>query len=84
MIVVDWQECLYLFDSEFDEARDEYSECFTVYQLEESARHLVNDPSWSALANTGSVIGSVPVAAVRFDESRRNAICSSVFALVAE
>ena len=65
---------LYLFDCPFDEELDDYSERYQVYQL----RTISEDEllgSWEHLPErAASVLGTVPVAQVQFDSSKRNSI----------
>lgn len=78
--LVRWNEELLLFDCPFDDELDDYPDDYTVYQMPEL---LVRDieSNWAALPDKAvRVIGTVAVAAVQFDGTKRRAIQTGVFA----
>lgn len=80
--VVEWQGKLYLFDSAFDVASDEYPDAYEVYQLPAELSDQVDYVSWTDLAHRGSRVGAVPTSAVEFDRSRRQLMNPAVFGLL--
>jgi len=65
---------LYLFDCPFDEELDDYSERYQVYQLPTISEDELQG-SWEHLPErAASALGTVPVAQVQFDSSKRNSI----------
>jgi hypothetical protein len=83
-VLVEYEGEAYLLECPFDEEADEYPLDFAVYRLPqgvaEAARQQTS--SWVDLGEAGTLLGRVPVALVRFDESRRRLLDSEVFALV--
>lgn len=70
----------FLFDSPFDETADEYSDTYSVYRLSlASADELGRRRSWADASTLGTLVATVPVAAVQFDPSRRESLSDSVF-----
>lgn len=67
-------EPVLLFDSTFDEQDDDYAESFRVSRIPE----LPQPDDLAAAVATGEPVGEVPVADVRFDETRRRAVHRSV------
>ena len=69
---------LYLFDCPFDEELDDYSDRYQVYQLQAISEDELQG-SWEHLPErAASVLGTVPVAHVQFDTTRRNSIDTTV------
>lgn len=65
---------LYLFDCPFDEELDDYSDHYHVYQLPAISEDELQD-SWEHLPErAASVLGTVPVAQVQFDTTKRKSI----------
>jgi len=68
----------YLFDCPFDEELDDYSESYKVYQLQAISENEL-ERSWEHLPErAASVLGTVPVAQVKFDATKRNSIDTAV------
>ncbi|MGH9117576.1 MAG: hypothetical protein ACRD0A_06775 [Acidimicrobiales bacterium] len=78
-VVVEFKRELFLFDSLFDADLDEYESFYAVYRLPGELRHEIDGMSWTDLGQRGTRLGSVDVAAVEFDSTRRRAINESVF-----
>ena len=69
---------LYLFDCPFDEELDDYSDRYQVYQLPAISEDELQG-SWERLPErAASVLGTVPVAQVQFDTTKRNSIDTAV------
>jgi hypothetical protein len=65
---------LLLLDSPFDDDIDEYSASYDVYLMPELPQETLEGP-WAHLRELASCqLGCIPVAAVEFDATRRNAI----------
>ena len=79
LVVVEWRADLYLLDSPFDEALDDYADIFPVYRLPPDARGAVAEDSWAALPPLGEVVGQISVGDVRFDSTRRKAMSDELF-----
>jgi hypothetical protein len=71
---------LLFFDCPFNDSRDDYEPEYTVFKIQDAHRDKVDQPSWLDLRRYGERIGAVPTGAVTFDETRRRAIDTSVFA----
>ncbi|HET6576320.1 MAG TPA: hypothetical protein VFG68_22150 [Fimbriiglobus sp.] len=70
---------LFLFDCPFSEALDDYPEVYTIYTLPDFADDDIPQ-DWTTLpARATRTLGTVPVAVVRFDPTRRKAIGVEVF-----
>ena len=82
LVVVEFGDELYLFDSPFDDSVDDYLGAYTVRRLPPDAREIVDDDSWDPLDGLGEVVGHVGVDEVQFDETRRAAVSSRAFALL--
>jgi hypothetical protein len=73
---------LYLFDCQFDEDTEDYPESYQVF-LMPPLTDLDFAGSWADLWRKAvRKVGDVPVAAVRFDPTRRQAIGAEVFDLL--
>ena len=85
-VLVEYEGDAYLLDCPFDERADKYSDEFAVYGLPESIAKAAREPtsSWIDLAESGTLLGRVPVVQVRFDESRRRFLDSGVFRFLGE
>jgi hypothetical protein len=79
LILVEHDGALYLFDGQFDQDLDDYPDKYGVYRLPDDLRPTVDTMSWVDLAHHGEPVGTVPLAAVRFDATRRAAIDSEIF-----
>jgi hypothetical protein len=78
MVVFECGGDLYLLDSAFDDAKDDYADSYEVYRLGAAAgERLAASDDWRALANVGVRLGSVPVRDVAFDETRRRTVDAS-------
>ena len=65
---------LLLLDSPFDDDIDEYSASYDVYLMPELSQEAL-EGSWAHLRESASCqLGCIPVAAVEFDATKRNAI----------
>lgn len=70
---------VYLFESPFEEQRDEYANDYTVYRLPVDAERWIDDlVDWSELGERGTRLGTVPVQQVEFDETNRKLVNSTV------
>lgn len=78
-VVVEFRGTLYLFDSLFDPDIDDYESVYTVYRLSDGMRDEIDTISWTDLGHRGARVGSVQVAKVKFDQTRRQAIDDDVF-----
>ena len=71
---------LYLFDCQFDEVTEDYPDVYQVF-LMPPLSEADYAGSWAPLYQRATAkVGEVPVAAVRFDPTRRQAIDPVVFA----
>jgi hypothetical protein len=71
MILTSLNDQAYLLDSPFDEARDDYSPAYTIYEMPPLST-LDLSGSWEGLEKLAlSVVGTCPVAHVDFDATRR-------------
>jgi hypothetical protein len=77
--VVEWHGHVYLFDSPFDPAIDDYPNSYQVYRLPTQLRDDIDDISWTDLAHRGARIGSVPTSAVEFDQTCRRLMNPTAF-----
>ena len=74
---------LYLFDCPFNDDIDDYPESYAVYVLPEMTRDEI-DEDWAGLPGKAlRKVGVVPIAAVRFDPTKRLEIGAEVFDLLA-
>jgi hypothetical protein len=71
--VVTVPDGLIVFDSPFDEARDDYDTDYTVYFLPWSEAKRLHG-SWRGLVAGIEPLGRVPIAEVEFDKTRRVAV----------
>ena len=70
---------LYLFDCPFDETGEDYPESYQVFQMP-ALTDIDYAGSWADLWRKAvRKLGEVPVAAIRFDPTRRKAIGAEVF-----
>jgi len=79
VFIVDWNGAIYLFESPFDNDRDEYQPNYSAYRLGEDLRERFDDVSWTDLAILGEPLGSVDTGLVEFDPTRRELVNASVF-----
>jgi len=75
---------LLFFDCPFSDALDDYGKEYTVFRIKDELRDRIDHMSWTDLADYSDRIGIVPTEAVKFDETRRQAINTDVFALIDE
>ena len=82
--VVEREDVLYIFDCPFDERLDDYGAEYEVLRLPDFARDLAatHFTPWEHVLSLGDRVGSVLVAAVQFDGTRRRAIDERVFDLI--
>ena len=78
-VVVEWKGTIYLFDSLFDHERDDYQPRYSVYRLPRELSERIASISWTDLGHHGELIGSVEVAHVEFDVTRRRTLNPEVF-----
>jgi hypothetical protein len=80
-ILVEYRGFAWLLDLRFDDILDEYADQYSLYRLEGDTRRYRDDPKsdWTSLPSCGVRIGSVPVARVRFDSTRRQSVHSDLF-----
>jgi len=71
MVVVEYRGGRYLFDSQFDQERDEYPDEYIVYLLAPEVPADIKGISWEDLASKGEPIGTVPISSMEFDPTRR-------------
>lgn len=77
--VVEHGGASYLFDCVFDEKTDDYPGTYQIYRLARDRLSAVDAPgSWAELAEGATHVGEIPTAAVRFDETRRQAVQDEV------
>lgn len=79
LFLAEYAGAAYVFDWPFDERTDEYPEHYRVYRLPSDLSVAPDAGSWEELTRAGTLLGEVPVKAVRFDATRRAAIDDSVF-----
>jgi hypothetical protein len=79
LVLVEHGGALYLLDGQFDEELDDYPDEYGVYRLPDDLRPALDTMSWVDLAHHGERVGSVPLAAVQFDPTKRAAIDSAIF-----
>src|SRR5690349_10606785 len=66
--------------SEFDEDEDDYSESYKVYRLPfHSEEEIASHPNYWMELSGADYLGQIPVAAVGFDETRRQSIDARAF-----
>ena len=80
--VVERSGDLLFFDCPFNDALDDYEPDFTVFKIRAEFRDKVDQPSWKDLRRCADRLGAVPTGAVRFDETKRQAVDVSVFDLI--
>lgn len=69
----------YLFDCPFDDTLDDYPDTYSVYELPDLAE-AQRTGSWAHLRDMATaVVGSISVASVRFDSTKRHRIDDAVF-----
>jgi hypothetical protein len=80
LILLQRPDGAFLLDSPFDEESDEYLDVFHVYRMSlASAAELRARSSWVDARLLGTLIATVPVAAVAFDPTKREAIHGALF-----
>lgn len=81
MIFIRYNDKLYLFDSEFDDAIDDYSPFYKVYLMPDfNSEHLIDLRSWENIhLKAIRKLGQVPVVSVKFDASLRKEIDAVIF-----
>ena len=70
-LVVRLPDSVLLLESSFEEGRDDYSDEYELYVLDEGVSL---EGSWSGLARDGRRLGSVRVESLEFDETRRRMV----------
>lgn len=71
-----------LFDCQFDDESDEYATTYVVYQVPAIPVSEL-EGSWLEIRRFATArLGTVPVSAVQFDETRRKSIDDAVLALI--
>ena len=81
IFLTEYKERFYLFDCPFDDATEDFAEHYSVYHLTLDAfSEMRRARSWKALPEERELIGTIPVAEVQFDSTRRFGIQEDVFA----
>jgi hypothetical protein len=81
-IIVRRSDRWYFLDCPFNDALDDYGDKYTVYELQSFHVNLADEPDWNAFPSIGTVIGTIPITCVHFDETRRQFIADNVFELL--
>jgi hypothetical protein len=77
-IALRYKKMLFLLQSAFDEALDDYPASYSVYLLPESVEDSLKKGSWEFIRSTPmTCMGSVKVAEVVFDSSKRKELDAS-------
>ena len=72
-LVVSYKGELFLLQSAFDKARDEYTNEYTVYRLPKSVATQLSSGSWRFLQEIlPNALGEIPIKSVQFDSSKRS------------
>lgn len=79
MVVVQFGEAHYLFESAFDQEADDYSDWYTIYRLSSDGVDALEEPSWDELPKFGDVIGRAAVSDVHFDPSKQRSLDAAIF-----
>lgn len=74
MVLFNWKGERYLLDCPFDDAKDDYPDCYGVYLLD---RNTAAPADWTGFSLDGKVLGQVRVTDIVFDETRREFIDAS-------
>lgn len=75
IVVLDREFALWLFDSPFDETADDYTDDCAVYRIGTDtleAQRVLRTPSVRDALPADAFVGTVPVANVEFDATRRH------------
>ena len=72
----------FLFDCTFSEELDEYLAEYAVYRLGDEIRDGIDSISWKGISEGLERVGTIPVAAVVFDATKRASISADVFDLL--
>lgn len=84
VFVVHHRGRLYLFDSPFNQADDEYASNYTIYELPGSSLP-TNGISWAGLESMATRrLGTVPVERVVFDPTRRDSVDTSMIDILVD
>jgi hypothetical protein len=81
LFVIEQGGWFYCFDCRFDDSLDEYPSTYRVYHLDPTLSAAVDADSWEGLASKGIFVGEVETHHVKFDETLRAAVDSSVIDL---
>lgn len=68
----------FLLDSSFSDTKDEYEDFYRVLRVREADVALLSTPDWRDIVARAEVMGTVPVAEVEFDQTKREAMRASV------
>lgn len=77
IVALDAEFTLWLFDSPFDDAADEYTDDYAVYRIGTDtleAKRVLHGPSARENLPAEAYAGTVPVANVEFDATRRHTL----------
>lgn len=77
IFVVTRPDGLLVFDSPFNDAKDDYEDEYSVYHLPWSEARRLHGP-WQTLVEGAELRGRISVAEVGFDETRRQMIATHV------
>jgi hypothetical protein len=78
-ILVKFSDKTIFFDCAFDDDLDDYPEAYKVYELDNEVAAYVKDYAWTEMAKHGKLIGTLPVAKIQLDSSKRQSINAAVF-----
>jgi hypothetical protein len=79
LIVLRHKGKLLLLQSAFNDTLEEYPNVYSVYELPESTEAMLTPESWRFLEQTVlTLIGEIPVSAVRFDSTKRKTLDPSI------
>jgi hypothetical protein len=67
-----------VLDCQFDPEIDDYPDRYAVYHLKDTAP--LGAPDWTRLVEGAELTGSIPIAEVEFDSTRRKAVRASSIA----
>lgn len=70
-MVTDQESQYWIFDSSFDDDRDEYSMAYSVYFVGNQSEQASTAFDLHAKGKKGNEIGSLPIAAIEFDLTKR-------------
>jgi hypothetical protein len=81
LFVIEQGGWFYCFECRFDDSLGEYPSSYRVYHLDPTLSAEIDADSWEGLASKGMFVGEVETHHVKFDETLRAAVDSSVIDL---